>query len=56
MGRSLKSSTRAFLIVLLITFLVWVLRGLGVFSFLPGWVLWALILLTLATAVLSAVR
>lgn len=56
MRRSLKSSTLAFLIVLGITTFVWILRGIGVLTFIPGAVLWVLILLSVATAILAAVR
>lgn len=53
---SLKPSILAFLIVLAMTVFVWVLRGFGVLTFIPGSVIWVLILLTIVTAVLSAVR
>lgn len=56
MGRSLKSSTIAFLVILAITGLVWALRGIGILTFIPGAVLWVLILLCVVTAILSAVR
>ncbi|QZZ21169.1 hypothetical protein J5X98_01285 [Leptothermofonsia sichuanensis E412] len=56
MARALKSSTKAFLTVLMMTLAVWILRGIGILTFIPGWVLWALILLCVATAVVSAVR
>jgi hypothetical protein len=55
MTRSLKPTTSAFLIMLLMTGFVWILRGLGVLTFIPGWLLWVLILLTVLTAVVSAV-
>ncbi|NJK38804.1 MAG: hypothetical protein HC835_09970 [Oscillatoriales cyanobacterium RM2_1_1] len=32
---------------------VWILRGLGILTFLPGIVLWLLLLLTIGTGVLS---
>ncbi|WP_421655894.1 hypothetical protein [Leptothermofonsia sp. ETS-13] len=56
MIRTLKPSTKAFLIMLLMTGIVWVLRGIGILTFIPGWVLWVLILLSIATAILSVVR
>jgi hypothetical protein len=56
MARSIKASTKAFLIVLAITIGVWVLRGFGILTFLPGWVLLLLMLLSVATAILTAVR
>lgn len=56
MGRSLKPSLVAFLAVLAMTVLVWVLRGVGLLTFIPGSVLWVLILLSLGTAILTVVR
>ncbi|MBC7972608.1 MAG: hypothetical protein H7Z11_21200 [Verrucomicrobia bacterium] len=56
MGRSLKPSMVAFLAVLAMTILVWVLRGIGLLTFIPGSVLWVLILLSLLTAILTVVR
>ena len=56
MIRPMKPSLVAFLVVLAITVLVWVLRGVRWLTFIPGGLLWVLILLCVATAVLSAVR
>lgn len=56
MSRSLKPSTIAFLIVLAMTAFVWILRGFGILTFIPGSVLWVLILLCVGTAILAAVR
>jgi uncharacterized membrane-anchored protein len=56
MGRSLKPTMVAFLAVLAMTLLVWVLRGIGLLTFIPGSVLWVLILLSLGTAILMVVR
>jgi hypothetical protein len=56
MIQDLKPSTKAFLLVLGLTFFVWVLRGLGLLSFLPGIVLWGLIGLTIVAAMISAWR
>lgn len=56
MGRSLKPSMMAFLAVLLMTALVWILRGIGLLTFIPGGVLWVLILLSVLTAILTVVR
>lgn len=56
MGRSLKPTVVAFLAVLAMTVLVWVLRGVGILTFIPGSVLWVLILLSIGTAILMVVR
>ena len=38
-----------------LTLLVWVLRGLGVLGFIPGLIIWVLLLSTIAMGVLSRV-
>lgn len=55
-GRSLKPTTIAFLAVLAMTVLIWVLRGVQLLSFIPGFILWVMILLTILTAIVSAIR
>lgn len=52
----LKPTTLAFLLVVAMTAFFWILRGFGVLTFVPGLILWVLILLCIATAILSAVR
>ncbi len=42
-----------FAIILGLTILVWVLRGFGILTFFPGSVLWVLILLSIATGIIS---
>lgn len=42
-----------FWISLGITFLIWFLRGIRVLSFLPGYVIWILILVTISLGVIS---
>lgn len=56
MGTSIRPSVLAFLIVAGVTLLVWLLRGIGLFTFLPGGVLWGLILLSILAAVLTTLR
>lgn len=46
-------ATRLFYIVLTLTLVVYVLRGLAVLSMVPGGVIWVLILLSLATGTLA---
>jgi hypothetical protein len=53
MRRTLKSSTVAFIVVLGMTLFVWMLRGFAVLSFIPGSVLWVLLLLCVVTAIVS---
>jgi len=45
-----------FAITLAITFLVYLLRGFGILTFLPGGVIWILILLSIATGLVYGVQ
>jgi hypothetical protein len=56
MSKSIRPGMVALLVVLLVTTLVWILRGLRVLGFMPGSVLWMLIILSIVTAVLSTLR
>ena len=56
MGTSIRPSVLAFLIVLGVTLLVWLLRGIGLLTFLPGGVLWGLIIFSILAAVLTTLR
>ncbi|TAE65577.1 MAG: hypothetical protein EAZ25_21135 [Oscillatoriales cyanobacterium] len=51
----LRLSTRIFWTVLGITLLVWILRGVGLLTFLPGGVIWILIFLSFVAGILSTV-
>jgi hypothetical protein len=53
MGRSENSRIIVFLIVLGLTILVWLLRGLGLLTFLPGAVLWLLIIASFVLTVVN---
>ena len=48
--------TQTFGIILGITIAVWLLRGFGVLAFIPGGVIWLLILLSLVTGILSRLQ
>ncbi|MCC3405892.1 MAG: hypothetical protein JGK17_09935 [Microcoleus sp. PH2017_10_PVI_O_A] len=50
-----RLSTRIFLTLLGITLLVWILRGVGFLTFMPGGVIWILILLSFIAGILSTV-
>ncbi|MGD1905439.1 MAG: hypothetical protein ACFB0C_05515 [Leptolyngbyaceae cyanobacterium] len=52
----LSASTQFFLGILAVTALVWILRGLGVFAFLPGLVLWILLLCTIGAGVIASLQ
>ncbi|NMG58491.1 hypothetical protein E1H12_08110 [Geitlerinema sp. P-1104] len=45
---------RSFVAMVVLTLIIWVLRGLTVLSFLPGLVLWLGLLLSIALGLLSA--
>ncbi|HEY9626016.1 MAG TPA: hypothetical protein V6C84_01835 [Coleofasciculaceae cyanobacterium] len=56
MIRTLTSTTTVFLALLGVTAALWVLRGLGLLTFLPGGLLWLLILLTIGAGVVSGLQ
>ncbi|HSM83741.1 MAG TPA: hypothetical protein VLS96_18780 [Nodosilinea sp.] len=59
MGRRrypLQPLTKAFLAALGLTALVWILRGLGILAFLPGLVIWVLILACFALGIVSSLQ
>jgi len=45
-----------FCTILAITVLVYLLRGFGLLGFIPGAVIWVLILLSIATGIISGVQ
>jgi len=49
----MRLSTRIFLSILGITLLVWILRGVGLLTFVPGAVIWILILLSFVAGILN---
>jgi hypothetical protein len=53
MGKSIRPTAKLFFITLALTALVWVLRGLGLLTFLPGGIIWLLILLSVGTGVVN---
>jgi hypothetical protein len=58
MGRRypLQPSTKLFLAALGLTALVWILRGLSVLAFVPGLVIWVLILLCFGLGIVSSLQ
>ncbi|PSR15915.1 hypothetical protein C8255_20610 [filamentous cyanobacterium CCP3] len=59
MGRRrypLQPLTKLFLSTLGLTAIVWILRGLSVLAFLPGLVLWLLILLCFGLGIVSSLQ
>jgi len=43
-------------IILGITLIIWVLRGFGLLGFMPGGILWLLLLIAIATAIFGIVQ
>lgn len=56
MPKRLKPETLALLISLGILLLVWILRGFRLLSFVPGFIIWVLIFVTAAIAVVNGLR
>ncbi len=59
MGRRrypLQPLTKAFLAVLGLTAILWILRGLSVLAFVPGLVIWLLILLCFGLGIVSSLQ
>ncbi|MGL4622687.1 hypothetical protein [Chroococcidiopsis sp.] len=55
-NRSTKSrnlALRLLIILLLTAIAIWVLRGLGIITFLPGGIIWILLLVAIAAGVFS---
>lgn len=42
--------------ILGVTLTVWILRGLGILTFIPGGIIWLLLLLTIGTAVFNIIQ
>jgi energy-converting hydrogenase Eha subunit G len=53
MSKSIRPETTTFLAILGITVVVWVLRGFGLLTFLPGGIIWLLIFLTVGAGIYS---
>ncbi|MEM6522079.1 MAG: hypothetical protein AAF921_11030 [Cyanobacteria bacterium P01_D01_bin.44] len=54
--RRLSLPSQIFLALLALTLIVWLLRGLTVLSFLPGLVIWLLLLLTIGAGVITSLQ
>lgn len=51
-----RPETTVFLVLLMLTLAVWVLRGLELLTFIPGLVIWLLVILTLAVAIIHVLQ
>ncbi|MBF2033909.1 MAG: hypothetical protein IGR92_00165 [Leptolyngbyaceae cyanobacterium T60_A2020_046] len=54
--KGLSPSTQVFLMILGVTILVWGLRGFALLSFLPGIILWLLLLTTVGAGVFASLQ
>jgi hypothetical protein len=52
----LRPATTIFLTILSIAIVTWLLRGLGLLTFLPGGVLWTLIFMSVGAGVVSLIQ
>jgi hypothetical protein len=52
----LNATTTLFWAALTVTILTWVLRGIGILTFLPGGIIWLLLLLTLGLGGVSLLQ
>ncbi|MBW4441791.1 MAG: hypothetical protein KME10_11250 [Plectolyngbya sp. WJT66-NPBG17] len=53
MNQPNNSRAIVYVVVLALTAIVWILRGLGLFAFLPGFVLWVLIGLSIVLTIVN---
>ncbi|NJR48604.1 MAG: hypothetical protein HC780_02655 [Leptolyngbyaceae cyanobacterium CSU_1_3] len=53
MSRSSNSRSVVYLVVLSLTMIVWLLRGIGLLAFVPGFILWILIGLTIGLTIVN---
>jgi hypothetical protein len=52
----LRPATTIFLTILSIAIVTWLLRGIGLLTFIPGGVLWTLILMSVGAGVVSLIQ
>ncbi|MBE9012759.1 hypothetical protein IQ250_21390 [Pseudanabaenaceae cyanobacterium LEGE 13415] len=53
MNQPNNSRAVVYVVVLALTAIVWILRGIGLFAFLPGFVLWILIGLSIVLTIVN---
>lgn len=56
MANRLRPITQLLLATIAMTAIVWILRGIGLLSFLPGIIIWLLILACFAIALFSSLQ
>lgn len=55
MGRSVPATT-IFLALLSVTAVLWIMRGFGILTFLPGGILWMLLVLTFGVGIICGLQ
>ncbi|BAS57431.1 MULTISPECIES: hypothetical protein [Leptolyngbya] len=53
MNQPSNSRATVYIVVLAMTAIVWILRGIGLLAFLPGFVLWILIFLSIILTIVN---
>ncbi|WP_250122408.1 hypothetical protein [Chroococcidiopsis sp. CCMEE 29] len=53
---SINRTLQIFAIVLGITLVVWLLRGIGILTFIPGGIIWLLILMAIAIGIFGLLQ
>ncbi|MBD1859747.1 MULTISPECIES: hypothetical protein [Leptolyngbya] len=53
MNQPSNSRATVYIVVLVMTAIVWILRGIGLLAFLPGFVLWILIFLSIILTIVN---
>ncbi|MCU0550041.1 MAG: hypothetical protein MUC48_11895 [Leptolyngbya sp. Prado105] len=53
MNQPSNSRATVYVVVLAMTAIVWILRGIGLLAFLPGFVLWILIFLSIVLTIVN---
>jgi hypothetical protein len=53
MNQPSNSRATVYIVVLALTAIVWILRGIGLLAFLPGFVLWILIFLSIVLTIVN---
>jgi hypothetical protein len=56
MTKPLRFGTRLLLTLISMTVVVWGLRGLGLLTFMPGLVIWLLLLMVFAVAIVNSLQ
>lgn len=56
MRKAAEFRNMAFWVVLSMTLTIWILRGFGILTFVPGGIIWIMLLLTVGTGVFNLIQ